>query len=312
VCAKASSPACREERRPSRERGQALVMSILFLAVLLGMAAVTLDVGAWYHQHRKLQATADAAALAGAQGLNKGTSVALALEYAGKNGGGVVAGDVTTSSTRVPNDTISVRAHQATPGFFTKLFGVSSVDIKATAKARAGVPGQVRWAAPIAVDERHPMLTGANCPCWGQPTDIDLLKTGPGAFRLINIDLTHGGTGPSTVADWIMRGYDGWMPLDWYFSDSGAKFDSSQIKAAMNARTGDVLLFPIYRETRGQGSNFEYYVVGWAGFHVTGFDAQGNGGKVFGWFESVTWEGILSETADNDNDFGVRSVELLE
>ena len=37
-----------------------------------------------------------------------------------------------------------------------------------------------------------------------------------------------------------------------------------------------------------------------------------NGGKVYGWFESVIWEGIQSETADQDNDFGVRSVELLE
>jgi Flp pilus assembly protein TadG len=316
-CGPERPPRTRSRRvgRPIRlreDRGQALILSIAFLTVLLVCAAAVLDVGAWYRQHRQLQATADAAALAGAQGLRDGNAVALAVQYAGKNGGGVTAGDVTLSMTKVPNDTIAVRAKKPTPGVFTKLFGINSVTVKATAKAQAGIPGQVRWAAPIAVDERHPMLSGPGCPCWGQPTSLDLLKVGPGAFRLINIDRSRGGTGPSTVADWILRGYAGWMPLDWYFSDSGAKFDSSQIKSAMTARLGDELLFPIYRETRGQGSNFDYFVVGWAGFHVTGFDAKGNGGEVYGWFESVIWEGILSETADADNDFGVRSVQLVE
>jgi putative Flp pilus-assembly TadE/G-like protein len=294
------------------ERGQALILTVLFLAVLLGMAAAVLDVGAWYRQHRQLQATADAAALAGAQGLATGQGVALALQYSDKNGGGVTGAGVTITSTKIPNDTIGVRASKPTPGVFTRLFGIDSVTVKATAKAQAGIPGQVRGAAPIAVDERHPKLSGPGCPCWSEPTELDLLKVGPGAFRLINIDRSRGGTGPSTVADWILRGYEGWMPLDWYFSDSGAKFNSSQIKSAMNARLGDELLFPIYRETRGQGSNFEYFVVGWAGFHVTGFDAQGNGGKVYGWFDRVIWEGILSESADADNDFGVRSVQLVE
>ena len=65
------------------------------------------------------------------------------------------------------------------------------------------------------------------------------------------------------------------MPLDWYYSDPGAKFNSSSMQAALTARIGSVLLFPVYRGTRGQGSNFEYEIVGWVGFHMTGFDARG-------------------------------------
>jgi hypothetical protein len=124
-------------------------------------------------------------------------------------------------------------------------------------------------------------------------------------------DNSFGGTGPTKVADWIQNGYDGDMPLDWYFSDSGAKFNASQITNAMTAVTGKVLLFPIYSETRAQGSNFQYYVIGWAGFHITGFTAQGNGGTVSGWFQSVIWDGILGSPADSENDFGVRVVELV-
>ena len=45
-------------------RGQALVMTLVFLTVLLGSAAMSLDVGSWYHQKRQLQA----ASLAGGNG----------------------------------------------------------------------------------------------------------------------------------------------------------------------------------------------------------------------------------------------------
>jgi putative Flp pilus-assembly TadE/G-like protein len=294
------------------DRGQAFVVSIVFLVVLLGMAAAVLDVGAWYHQRRQLQATADAAALAGAQGLINGTGVALAVQYGDTNGGGVSSGNVTISSVHGTNDTIAVTATKPTPGVFTKLFGINSVTVKATATARAGLPSSVRWAAPIAVDERHPLLSGPGCPCYGTPTTLDLTKVGPGAFRLINIDHSFGGTGPSILADWIQNGYSGYMPLDWYFSDSGAKFNSSQVKSAMNSVIGKELLFPIYRETVNQGANFEYHVIGWAGFKVSGFTAQGNSGTVSGWFDRTIWEGILSESGESDGNFGVRSVELVE
>ena len=52
-----------------RENGQAMVLTILFLAGLLGMAALVLDVGSWFREKRQLQLTADASALAGAQAL---------------------------------------------------------------------------------------------------------------------------------------------------------------------------------------------------------------------------------------------------
>ena len=73
----------------------------------------------------------------------------------------------------------------------------------------------------------------------GRPDDARSHEGRPGAFRLLNLDNSFGGTGPIKVADWIQNGFDGDMPLDWYFSDSGAKFNSSQIKAAMTAVIGE-------------------------------------------------------------------------
>ncbi|TML43435.1 MAG: hypothetical protein E6G19_12050 [Actinobacteria bacterium] len=77
--------------RAQDNRGQATVLTLVFLIVLLGMAALVLDIGSWYRADRDTQSTADAAALAGAQSLPDDTSqaVSLASSYAGKNGGGL-------------------------------------------------------------------------------------------------------------------------------------------------------------------------------------------------------------------------------
>ena len=72
----------------SDNRGQTTVLTLVFMTVLLGMAALVLDVGSWYRADRALQQTADSAALAGAQALpdSTGDATNLAIEYAGKNG----------------------------------------------------------------------------------------------------------------------------------------------------------------------------------------------------------------------------------
>jgi hypothetical protein len=170
----------------------------------------------------------------------------------------------------------------------------------------------VTGVGPIAVDEKHPMLQCKPLPCFNEDTTLDLKKTGPGAFRLVNIDGSRGGTGPPILADWIENGYSGWMPLDWYYSDPGAKFNSSQVQSALDDRIGDELLFPVYRGIRGNGANFEYEVIGWVGFVVTSYDIHGSKSQLFGYFTRVIWHGIQGQTGGSSTDFGVRSVSLSE
>jgi Putative Flp pilus-assembly TadE/G-like len=297
------------------EKGQALVLTLIFLTVLLGLAAAVMDVGSWYRADRKLQANADAAALAGAQALpdDAAQAVALALEYANtKNDGGLAAEDVSISSVVNANDTITVEAERSAPTAFASLFGLDSVNVAARAVARTGTPNQARWAAPVAVDEKHPKLQCKPQPCFGEATVLDFYKVGPGAFRLINIDSSRGGTGPQILGEWIRQGLDAYMPLQWYYSDPGMKPDSSHIRDALKDRLGTELLFPIYRGIRAQGAGFEYEVIGWAGFRVTGYEIHGSkDSKIFGSFEKVIWEGILSESAEEPG-FGVRSIKLIE
>ena len=298
----------------SDNRGQTTVLTLVFMTVLLGMAALVLDVGSWYRADRALQQTADSAALAGAQALpqSSGDATSLAIEYAGKNGGGLSSGGISFSGQQLANDTIKVNMTKQAPGFFSSVLGLNGATVGAHASARAGTMSQAQYVAPIGVDEKHPMLSGSGCPCFDQPTTLDLQKVGPGAFRILNIDGSRGGTGQQILGDWIMHGFDGYMPLDWYNSDSGAKFNASEVKAALTARIGTELLFPVYRAIQGQGTNLQYEVIGWVGFHLTGFSGNGNNGTLNGWFTRVIWQGIQGSSGSASPNFGARSVQLVD
>jgi hypothetical protein len=307
--------------RTRNDTGQATVLTVVFLTVLLGMAALVLDIGSWYRADRATQSTADAAALAGAQALpyDPANASTLAMQYANKNGGGLAASDISISKSLVPNDTISVHVRGNAKGIFTKLFGVKSVSVGSTAKARASLMQSAQYVAPIGVNVKHPKLKGtSSCPCFGTGnlTTLPLGKTGaPGSFDLLNIDGSKGGTGGQILADWILHGYSGYLPIGSYLSDTGAKWNDSLVQNALEQRlqTDPVLLFPVYDTLSGSGSNASYHVVGWVAFHVTGHTASGSTGSITGYFVQVIWDGIESTSNDGSNpDLGARTVKLID
>ncbi len=303
--------------RTADTRGQATVLTVVFMVVLLGMAALVLDIGSWYRADRATQATADAAALAGAQALpyDPATAGSLALQYAGKNGGGLSASDIQIGLGLSTNDTIQVHVRRPASGVFTKLFGVNSVNVGSTAKARASLMDEAKYVAPIGVNLLHPKLKGTSgCPCFGSSntTTLPLGKTGaPGAFDVINVDGSRGGTGPSTLADWVLHGLNAYMGLGNYYSDTGAKWNSSQVSSALDARIGTELLFPVYDTLNGTGANAQYHVVGWVGFHLTAHSEHGSSGSLSGWFTTVVWDGIEVTSSGGTPDLGARVVKLI-
>jgi hypothetical protein len=300
-----------------KQSGQAYVITVLFLAVLLAMAAAVLDIGSWYRADRSLQATVDAAALAGAQALPGSTAnaSALAAQYATKNGGGTI--NVTFKSQVVPNDTITVTGSRPAPGFFSKVLGVNSVTVHANASARVGGLSAAKWVVPIVVDEKHPKLQCNPNPCSGstelvyQHFKANGSPNGAGNFGFIN--LTGGSSGTSDLGNLIENGWNQYMDLGDYDAVTGNMFSSSHIGDNLDARIGDVLLFPIFRKLTGSGTGTKYEIIGWAGFRITGMDLQGSNEKLFGEFVSVTWDGIQAETAsDAGVDFGVKNVSLVD
>jgi len=303
------------------ERGQAIVLMTLSLVVIMGMAALVLDVGNWYHTKRRLQGTADAAALAGAQLLPNDPSGAQsqALTYADKNGGDVAGGNITVSSTVLPNDTISVRARRTDPGIFSGILGIASADIDARAKARVGPPTRARYVAPMVVDCDHPLIhncNGDSTPDFLVNTTMDYDPMGaPGAYGMLNLGGDQN-PGSSEEAQWILHGFDKYLGLGDYRSDPGAKFSSSNIQDALHDRMGTVLLFPVYRVLDGTGQNAVYEIIGWIGFHLTAYEVHGNNAVLHGYFTEFIAQGILASTGGGESgpssSFGVKSIQLIE
>lgn len=304
------------------QSGQAFVLTVLFLTALVGMAALVVDLGSWFRQHRQLQATADAAALAGAQDLpgSTGNANALAEQYGRRNTQGLTELSVTFSSKFEPNDTIRVHVAKPAPGFFSKVFGVDSVNEGAAATARTGGMQAAKYVAPIVVKDTHPALNACGGPCFGQTnqTTIPVSDTGaPGAFALLNLDQSGQGTGSaSELGDWIVNGYQDYLPLGGYYSSPGVKFNSAGIQKALGERmtsANPVMLFPVYDTLTGQGSNAEYHIIGWAAFNILGYEARGNEGSITGYFTEIIWEGLQATTAGGGGpSFGARTVQLID
>jgi von Willebrand factor type A domain/Putative Flp pilus-assembly TadE/G-like len=128
------------------ERGQSLVIVVVFLIVLLGISALVLDVGHAYLAQRRLQASVDAAALAGADGLpTVAGATALANSY-GAGGSNAPEGlddvqmSVSTSCIAsapgcAPANAVSVTESASVPTIFAKIVGISSFNVHASATA---------------------------------------------------------------------------------------------------------------------------------------------------------------------------------
>ena len=138
-------------RRLRGESGQALILAAAAMVVILGMAAMAIDVGMFLQERRDLQNAADAAALAGAADLpdSPANAVSHATEWAEQNGIG--AGElegVTVSTTYVDNDTVTVAVKRDVPWLFARVLGRGSDTMRADATARIGSPSVIFNAMP--------------------------------------------------------------------------------------------------------------------------------------------------------------------
>jgi Flp pilus assembly protein TadG len=126
--------------RSDSERGAVLIFVSIFLAVGIAFAAFVIDLGWAWVVKRKLQASADAAALAGAHELSNSVAAeATARAYSASPGGKNHDASFPTVTTAVEfyasNTKIRVTQSADSPLFFAKLFRDDPIHVKASAVA---------------------------------------------------------------------------------------------------------------------------------------------------------------------------------
>src|SRR4051794_18568066 len=169
--------------RSEGEKGQALVLTILALTVLIGVAALIIDLGGGYLMRRSLQDSADAAALAAARELpDTDAAIATGTAYSGVPGAkneaknlDAVTAQVTTKCVSIapckPVNAVVVDETAQVATHFAQIFGIGTMTVHAHAVACA--PCEAKKVNVMLVLDR----TGSMCQdSWGRndPNCTDL------------------------------------------------------------------------------------------------------------------------------------------
>jgi len=186
---------------PQRQDGQVLALIAVAMVGLIAIAGFAVDVAAAYHTHRRTQAAADAAAMAAAEYLPESTSQAssAASSVSAQN---LSNGTVTTAytATYTANDTVTATANATSPGTFTKVVGINSLNATATATAQVGsYSGWANNIAPWAIPQQSLV--------WGQNVQFKTDQAGQGNFGATQLPIVQYncalGTGGNDYRDLI-------------------------------------------------------------------------------------------------------------
>lgn len=154
--------------RLREEHGVVAVTVAILMIVFLGLAALAVDMGYLYTVKRQLQASADAAALAGVRELIEGADEAgvltVAEEYAGRNAERPADGLVMLQEdplTEVGDDFVRVTVEKDSPLFFGRMWAADPT-IQATAEARVAYVTGMRGLIPVGL----PILRATRVYAW--------------------------------------------------------------------------------------------------------------------------------------------------
>lgn len=191
------------------ERGNALVLTALCMPVLMGVAALVIDIGTLFINDALLQNAADAAALAGAAYLPDAPSsaVSAALQYSQNNQVTITSGAVTISSRYDTNDTITVEPQRVVPFHFARAVGVNSGNAHARAVATVGTLEHGRGVEPWGLIDTDPSRNRFGYG-YGQTVSIKLWdgnNIGDANFQALSVDATGADTYRETIARGSIR-----------------------------------------------------------------------------------------------------------
>jgi hypothetical protein len=295
------------DRRGDRGAVAVIVALLLGSGVLLGMAALVVDVGNIYVEREQLQSGADAAAIKIAQTCATNPSGCassapdVARRYADANSGrgsaGVSvcgrgsdlvdcpapSGGLTDCIGAAPASGDYIEVHTSTllpdgstalPPVFAQavLSGYRGPTVAACARAAWGTPRSARLAMTISVCQ------------WKAYTNNGASFPDPPVEQVIYL---HDETNAGACQPGGRSGGFGWLDDEkgdcrtpvalngTYHGDPGSNV-SRGCKTLLTGLSGRPLLMPLYETVMEQGSNLAYTLAGFAAFVVTGWDLPGS------------------------------------
>jgi len=314
--------------RLAHEDGQVIVFVVAILTVLIGISALVIDGGHWFHAQRHLQTAADAAALAGVQNLPSDPSGAsgVASTYAQDNYTGAATA-ITFPTTPSPpcgvNNCIRVVATKSVPGTLARIYGAvfDNVNVSARAMAAVTVPAFFKNVAPVAV-KNTVACTVPSCFNTSKTVSFDESSVASSTIGLLNLTchgtslpacINNNNVGATELRDWIINGFVDALPSgQWYGVKTGQNV--GPIKQGFDAKLGVRLFFPVFDSTSNIGSVWYFHVVGWSAFVIDQVVSWSPSDKrLRGHFVAFTTSDLPAGVPPtSSNDFGVHILTLVE
>ncbi|MHA7269861.1 pilus assembly protein TadG-related protein [Arthrobacter sp. HLT1-20] len=273
------------------ERGATAVVTAILMVVLLGFAAISIDVGLLYANRAQLQNGADAAALAIANNCAKGSCVQAANEGIAADLAKVNSNDKLAkfkSVTRPTSNSVTVVVSKDAAGgnpvqlVFANIFGQSQSDVSAAATAAWGPPksgttlpwtfGKCVFDQSLTAAQKTELASTGNFT--GNPSD---------AHILLRSDTNANYPGCTAALGYATGGF-GWLDLeggkceatiDVGTGEAGSKPGNSidnLCKPLLDGMLDEPVLIPIFSASSDQGGQHaKYTIYGFAAFQVTGW-----------------------------------------
>ncbi len=291
-------------RSKKNENGAIAIIFAVAIVALLLIVALVVDIGQAYVRRSKLQTVVDAAALSGVQdlALDKEQSVAFqsASDYADLNADGTFDN---LSITFPEEDAIQVEAAQSDSTFFARIAGIDMVQVKAKATAKTELASSVNDVVPIAV----PFQFVDNV---GQENEVQLdLKDNNASGVSWMVNFGDSNADATDYANWIQNGYPQTVTIGDSGQGEGAKV-SNAVKNALDHRIANDqnMVVPLY-DSSISGNTFD--IVGFAEFHITGYNFNGNPKYLTGYFTTGNFVKGVGGGGDTP-DYGIVTLRLTD
>ncbi|WP_411837543.1 pilus assembly protein TadG-related protein [Paenarthrobacter ureafaciens] len=285
-------------RGDSTERGAATIVVAGLMVVLLGFAALAVDVGALYAEKAQLQNGADAAALAIATDCAEGScgdSTATGNQFANINANDSSSGAAVSfpaaTTVRVETNARDSAGQNSFSLYFARVLGFESATVTASAEASWGAPSAATtlpWTVSECVFKKYLSPT--------QLASLNSTGTFTGDPVPTHLLLRYDENTPTVPGCAAQNGY---QPggFGWLVTDAGCSTDIS-LNATVNGQPGnhfpnaagcnaalanimnEPALIPLFNSATGNGSNAKYTLIGFAAFQVTGYKFSGSGAVV--------------------------------
>lgn len=281
-------------RSEPSERGAVAVFVGASILILVGLTALTVDMGRNQAERRRLTGAVDASALAAAQAYSEGLQGcdAVAKDFLERNADDAVFvdceafGDTTDGTYGWVIVDAQLKVDQVVAGVIgltdTTLIGRSVAQFGAPGgrvdggmrplglclAAIEGFPEYQAWQADdptqpsapfrLSYNKAHPNHCGSTTGNWGF------------------VDFDGGGTSNSDTVDWINDGYPGTVELGWFEGDTGALSGSHRAALQSLVDSGERFWLPVFDNAQGRGANTEYEIVNFFGLRLVGMKTTGS------------------------------------